>query len=541
VVLPSGKAITYGYNSNGQVSSVTLDGSPSTTILNNLTYDPFGPITGWTWGNGTASTSRTFDTDGKLTQITSSGQRTFGYDDAFRITAVNDIATPANSWTLGYDILDRLNSATKTGTTIGYTYDANGNRLTQTGTSASTYTVSGTSNRVSSISGALVRTYGYNNSGSVTSSSATTHTYYNSGRMKTAKLGASSVTTYIYNALGERVKKSGGAIATAVYFAYDEAGHLVGEYNITGTGGNTLTAVQETVWLGGTPIATLRGTSVYYVHTDQLNTPRKVTNTSNQLRWSWDPNPFGDGPSTVLSENPSGLGTFTYNLRLPGQLFDKESNLNYNYFRDYDPAVGRYVESDPIGLAGGTSTYSYASNAPNLLSDASGLFALDITQSWRYVEDTPGTQHSWYLPKGAEYYNGQIPLGEVGAIVTGVRCVCHKDSCTGDWRLSGCFASLLIDAQIRNDLDGMVNHWVVGKEMEHVQDFLNGRQRFERMGDAIEKRFKATSFSSQSECESSPERAIANGLGLTRQVIWLKSRLRDSRGDHRPPVITPFR
>jgi YD repeat-containing protein len=207
LVLPSGKAITFGYNSIGQVTSVTLDGSPSTTILNNVTYDPFGPITGWTWGNGTASTSRTFDADGKLTQITSSGQRTFGYDDAFRITSVSDLAAPANSWTLGYDILDRLNSATKTGTTIGYTYDANGNRLTQTGTTASTYTVSATSNRLASVSGALVRTYGYNNAGSVTSSSATTQTYYNSGRMKTAKLGAASVTTYVYNALGQRVKR----------------------------------------------------------------------------------------------------------------------------------------------------------------------------------------------------------------------------------------------------------------------------------------------------------------------------------------------
>ena len=96
VVLPSGKAITYGYNSNGQVSSVTLDGSPSTTILNNVTYDPFGPITGWTWGNGTASATRTFDTDGKLTALSNTpsttGNRTFGYDDAFRITSTTDSA-----------------------------------------------------------------------------------------------------------------------------------------------------------------------------------------------------------------------------------------------------------------------------------------------------------------------------------------------------------------------------------------------------------------------------------------------------------------
>jgi RHS repeat-associated protein len=370
VVLPSGKAITYGYNSNGQISSVTLDGSPSTTILNNATYDPFGPMTSWAWGNGITET-RTFDTDGKLTNTGSSssvvGNRTFGYDDAFRIVSTTDSATGGPSWTLGYDILDRLNSAAKSGTTIGYTYDANGNRLTQTGTAASTYTVSSTSNRLSSVSGALARTYAYNNSGSVTSSSATTHTYYNSGRMKTAKLGAASVTTYVYNALGQRVKKSGGAVPTAVYFAYDEAGHLVGEYNISGS---TVTTVQETVWLGDIPIATLRGTSVFYVHTDQLNTPRKVTNTSNVLRWIWDPTPFGQGTPT---QNPGGQPNFVYNLRYPGQLFDGESNLNYNYFRDYDPSLGRYIESDPIALLGGTNTYAYSIADPIGKSDPSGL------------------------------------------------------------------------------------------------------------------------------------------------------------------------
>ena len=139
---------------------------------------------------------RTFDTDGKLTALsntpTAIGNRTFGYDDAFRITSTTDSATGGPAWTLGYDILDRLNSATKTGTTIGYTYDANGNRLSQTGTSASTYTVSGTSNKLSSTTGALARTYTYNTSGNVLTSGATTHTYYNCGRMKTGKLGAAA-------------------------------------------------------------------------------------------------------------------------------------------------------------------------------------------------------------------------------------------------------------------------------------------------------------------------------------------------------------
>ena len=295
MVLPSGKIITYGYNANGQVTSVTLNGSPNVTILSGVTYDPFGPITGWTWGNGTTSAARTFDSDGKVTAISSTatavGNRAFGYDDAFRITSTTDSATSGPAWTLGYDILDRLNSATKTGTAIGYTYDSNGNRLSQTGTTASTYTVSGTSNKLSSVTGALARTYAYNADGSVFTSGVATHTYYNSGRMKTAKLGAAATTAYLYNALGQRVKKSGGAATTTV-FMYDEAGHLVGEYTISA---GAAVRVQETVWLGDIPVATLRtngaNVDVFYVHTDQLNTPRKVTSDASTpvLRWKWDP------------------------------------------------------------------------------------------------------------------------------------------------------------------------------------------------------------------------------------------------------------
>jgi RHS repeat-associated protein len=348
LLLPSGKSIQYGYDSNGKVTSVTLLGTPGTTILGNVTYDPFGPITGWTWGNGQTAT-RTFDADGKLTNIshpsTVVGSRALGYDEAFRITSTSDNSNGGPNWTLGYDALDRLNFATRNGTTIGYTYDANGNRLSQTGSSASTYVVSDTSNRLGSSTGALVRTYAYDNAGNVLTSGATTHTYYNNGRMKTARLGSAGATTYVYNALGQRIKKSGGAISAAVYFMYDEAGHLVGEYKWS-NGAPVL--VQETVWLGDIPVATLRNVNgavtVFHVHTDQLNAPRKVTTsaTSPVLKWKWDPTPFGEGTPVEPA------GAFKYNLRFPGQYFDLESNLSYNYFRDYDAALGRYVESDPV-------------------------------------------------------------------------------------------------------------------------------------------------------------------------------------------------
>src|SRR5262249_46561925 len=145
---------------------------------------------GWAWGNGT-STTRSYDTDGKISQISSAGTRTFSYDNAFRITGITDTSTGAANWTYGYDALDRITSGTSPSITRGWTYDANGNRLAETGSAASTYAISGTSNRISSISGALVRTYGYDAAGNTTSYSGVAATYNNAGRLKTLSNGGS--------------------------------------------------------------------------------------------------------------------------------------------------------------------------------------------------------------------------------------------------------------------------------------------------------------------------------------------------------------
>ena len=69
-------------------------------MLNGITYDPFGPITGWTWGNGTAA-NRAFDTDGKITRSTTPrvSLKNYAYDDAFRITGITD-AVDSPAWTL---------------------------------------------------------------------------------------------------------------------------------------------------------------------------------------------------------------------------------------------------------------------------------------------------------------------------------------------------------------------------------------------------------------------------------------------------------
>ena len=75
------------------------------------------------------------------------------------------------------------------------------------------------------------------------------------------------------------------------------------------------------------------------------------------------------------NDNPNALGVFTFNLRFPGQTYDKEAGLSYNHHRDYRAQSGRYAESDPIGLAGGINTYGYAAANPLSYSDSLGLTA----------------------------------------------------------------------------------------------------------------------------------------------------------------------
>jgi len=131
----------------------------------------------------------------------------------------------------------------------------------------------------------------------------------------------------------------------------------------------TSSVVTITVMAGSTTGTT--GTEqLYDISTDQLDTPRQITDQNGTVVWSWDGEAFG---STPPNANPSGTGSFTFNLRFPGQYFDGETNLNQNTYRDYDPSTGRYVESDPLGFGGGQlSTYAYVGGNPVSRIDPSG-------------------------------------------------------------------------------------------------------------------------------------------------------------------------
>jgi RHS repeat-associated protein len=185
--------------------------------------------------------------------------------------------------------------------------------------------------------------------------------------------GTTLKATYAYNGRGERVGVAAATLPTqnSRQYAYDEAGRLLGEYTTAGL------RLKEYVWLDDLLVAILGdhdGSTYQYVETDHLGTPRAVVHPSqNQMIWRWNLNNTAFGEH-LPSENPDGNGlSYTLNLRYPGQYYDAESGLHYNYFRDYDPATGRYVESDPIGLSGGISTYAYVGSSALNRSDKNGL------------------------------------------------------------------------------------------------------------------------------------------------------------------------
>jgi RHS repeat-associated protein len=267
-------------------------------------------------------------------------------------------------------------------------YDANGNRSSVTLNGApSAYTTAATSNRLESINNPA-RSFKYDNAGhtvedtsSGNASSSYTASYNLAGRLET--LTRAGVTeSFAHNANGARIRKfSSTGAASTVLFAYDQSGQLLGEYDATGK------ALREYIWLGTTPVAMFTPDPanaanpplVYFIHADHIDTPRVVVDKNNKTRWRWLAEPFG---TTAPETNPSGLGAFTQNLRFPGQYADQETGLNYNYFRDYDPSLGRYVQSDPIGLAGGVNTYAYVGGNPLRDADPEGLQGATTVDSW---------------------------------------------------------------------------------------------------------------------------------------------------------------
>lgn len=445
IAYPTGATLSHVYDSTGRLTGLNWNSTP---LVSDITWNPLGQPTGWTWAftstDPKLKATRSYDTAGRMT-ATEFGS--YVYDAAGRITSLTQnlygpadtdpthdtIANVNTTWNVGYDSVGRITSFNVAGSssnTAGFGYDANGNRSSSTrvvnglGTSRS-YTVGANNNRLTGFSqttgGATTSVvYGYNANGDLTGDGLRSYGYDAEGRLSTVTTGAtdsSPTTRYAHNVLGQRVFKTeplyppsqgdesdpgfwGSLVAffTKMWspstsqaeqlgytYMYDERGTLVAEI---GSGGTNSSGQASYIYLptanGPMPIAAVINGNTYAVHSDHLNTPRRLSNEASQPVWQWRYSAFGEeeptmaakrftGPETVPSTGATSTTPIAFNLRYPGQYSDAESGLFYNYFRSYDARVGRYSQPDPIGLQGGWSRFGYVDANPLRFIDPFGL------------------------------------------------------------------------------------------------------------------------------------------------------------------------
>jgi len=359
---PSGNVITYTY-SNGRVSSVSNN---TASLATNIAYKPFGGMSSLTYGNGITG-SIAYNNQYLISGITAGTSMNLTYaDDANgNITSIKNNLDATKNKSFGYDTVDRLISATSTGLwgSIGWVYDNVGNRKTQTDSSGPGYYVYSTgTNKLASITGPAARSFTFDSNGNTATEGTREFVYNQNQRLIRVTDGAMTKGEYVYNGYGQRVKKTVSGDTTV--FHYSLTGQIIAESNSVGN------ISAEYVYLNGQPLAKIVEANTYYYHNDHLATPQKMTDASGTIVWAADYKPFGEATITV--------STITNNLRFPGQYFDAETGLNYNYFRDYNPVIGRYIEADRIGLRGGINLYSYVGNKPVRFIDPWGLTTVQV-------------------------------------------------------------------------------------------------------------------------------------------------------------------
>ncbi|AOT07698.1 RHS repeat domain-containing protein [Pseudoalteromonas luteoviolacea] len=382
-IYPSGMVVRYGYDEAGRVNTLfsnSLAGN-TTTLVENVEYLPFAEPELISYGNGIMQ-QNTYDTDGRMGEILlTSGlnillNRHYVYDEANQITNIVNVKDDTLSEYFEYDNLDRLIFASGDYGQLSYDYDQVGNRLNRRWLSKYSELLEDESYQYALNSNQLElvlpiskpeRVFEYNVNGQTTvdTLNGKSLVYNAANRLSEITFRDGSQVQYVYNAKGQRVAKvqtASNGEKTTTHYHFDQNNLLMAESNAQGE------PLVEYIYLNKQRVARIRymGSShvVDYVHNDHLGSPMVQTDISGKLTWRSNTLPFGQSYKATVAQQGFGF---------PGQYHDVESGYSYNYFRDYDPSIGRYIQSDPIGIHGGLNTYNYTNGNPISLFDIYGL------------------------------------------------------------------------------------------------------------------------------------------------------------------------
>ncbi|MEX0941646.1 MAG: RHS repeat-associated core domain-containing protein [Pseudomonadales bacterium] len=358
---PEGVTYTYSYHKDGTLAGVHVPGEGQIALTD---YEWLAPQTLTLPGGTTISAN--YDELLRLDSYTvtdPAGQTIasgiYSYD---KVNNILGIVTEDDTKDYGYDALYRLTAANFDQLDDeAYSYDGVGNRLSSTDEPAWQY------NDRNQLVSHGTTTYAYDANGNrikKTESGIDTHYLYNTEERLTQveDHNHNTIATYYYDPFGLRLYKDVAGTRTHFLYngeglaaEYDAAGNLIAEYHY---GPNK-------PWMTE-PLFQRRNGNVYYYQTDHLGTPQKLITKSGQIVWQGQYEAFGAVTETIDTvDNP---------LRFPGQYADDETGTYYNYFRDYDPAIARYLQSDPIGLNGGLNRDIYAFGNSIVYIDPHGEF-----------------------------------------------------------------------------------------------------------------------------------------------------------------------